>query len=281
MSIIREKIRYIPIPTGTTLFNFLGNTITGVTGLININFGLSAEDGFLGYQQEIDNLTQVVGVDLVNPELDVEERRFKSLNSFLLAPQIKFEFYKVTYQNNFLAAGFTPEDIATQSSNMLNSFFIMDFYDTYDANTQIKIFTTYLTKIGKTPTYIISGYPFGTSQLYYWGIPLWYINAQSSSTVNGYVKFSFYNATDGKIALFYNNANAALTTLEKMYFKAELNLLSKTWKFMTTSILAKQLSTSPTYNQKVNNTVANFNNETQDYPSGNTFNYISGIYYTI
>jgi len=267
MSIIREKIRYMPV-FGT------GHTI-------NVNFGLSAEDGFLGYQQEIDNLTQVVGVDLVNPGVDVEERRFKSLNSFLLAPQIKFEFYKVTYQNNFLAAGFTPEDIATQSSNMLNSFFIMDFYDTYDANTQIKIFTTYLTKIGKTPTYVISGYPFGTSQLYYWGIPLWYINAQSSSTVNGYVKFSFYNATDGKIALFYNNANAALTTLEKMYFKAELNLLSKTWKFMTTSILAKQLSTSPTYNEKVNNTVANFNNETQDYPSGNTFNYISGIYYTI
>jgi len=66
MSIIREKIRYIPV-FGT------GHTI-------NINFGLSAEDGFLGYQQEIDNLTQVVGVDLVNPELDVEERRFKSLN---------------------------------------------------------------------------------------------------------------------------------------------------------------------------------------------------------
>lgn len=262
MSIIRENIKY------------LGSGMT-------LNFTLSSNDSFLGYQQEIDNLTQVVSVDLVNPEVDVEERKFKSLNSFFLAPNLQFQFFNIIFQSNFLAAGFSAEDIATQSSNILNSFFILDFYDTYDVYTQTKIFTTYLTKIGKTPTYIVSGYPFGISQLYYWYIPVWYINAQTGSTVNGYVKFSFYNAIDGKIALFYNNANAALTTPEKMYFKAELNLVSKTWKFMTTSILAKQLTTSQQYNDRVNATVANFNNEEQNYPSGNTFNYIDGRYDTI
>ena len=65
MSIIKETIRLVPI------------NITGLT--TNIKFGLSSDDGFLGYQQEIDNLTQVVSLDIVNPEVDVEERKVKYL----------------------------------------------------------------------------------------------------------------------------------------------------------------------------------------------------------
>ena len=45
MPIIREKIRF---------FN-----ATGIT----LNFGISSNDGFLGYQEEIDNLTQTASDD--------------------------------------------------------------------------------------------------------------------------------------------------------------------------------------------------------------------------
>ena len=258
MSIIREKIRYA------------GNSM-------NIKFNLSLDDKFLGYQQEIDNLTQVVSLDLVNPEIDVEERRFKSFNSLMLTPQLEFQFFSGTYQNSFLAAGFSPANIAEQASNILNSFFIMDFYDTYDVNTQIKIFTIYLTKIGNSPLYDIDV----SNQLYYWYIPVWYLKAQTGSTVTGYAKFTFYNAKSGTTALFYNNDNLACTTPEKMYFKAEINIVNKTWKFTNPSfplILAKQLYTSTQYNQRVNDTITNFNNEVQNYPSGTSFNYLDGKY---
>jgi hypothetical protein len=261
MSIIKEKIKYAG---------------SGMT----INFGLSSNNSFLGYQQEIDNLTQVVSLDLVNPEIDVEERRFKSFNSSMLIPQLEFQFFSGTYQNNFLAAGFTLNNILYNASNILNSFFIMDFYNTYDVNTQIKIFTTYLTKIGIIPLYDINA----TNQLYYWYIPMWYLNAQTGSTITGYAKFTFYNAKTGTIALFYNNDNLAYTTPEKMYFKVEINIPNKTWKFTNPSfplILAKQLYTSTQYNQRVNDTVTNFNNEAQNYPSGQTFNYLDGKYNTV
>ena len=43
MSIIKEKIRLVNIPTGTTIINISGYTpMTGITGIMNINFGLSS-----------------------------------------------------------------------------------------------------------------------------------------------------------------------------------------------------------------------------------------------
>ena len=171
MPIIKEKIKY------------LGDSM-------NIKFNLGSDDNFLGYQQEIDNLTQVVSLDLVNPEIDVEERRFESHNPTEIATQLQFQFFNVIFQPSFYAAGFSNNDITSQSSNMLNSFFILDFYDTYDVNTQTKIFTTYLTKISVTPDYTAPEYNITkTNQLYYWYIPIWYLNTQTGSTATGYVKF--------------------------------------------------------------------------------------------
>jgi hypothetical protein len=274
MSIIKEKIKYLGAD-------------------MNLKFNLGSNDGFLGYQQEIDNLTQVVSLDLVNPELDVEERKFKYIPN--IGPlTLQFNFHLPPGNNflsTFLVVGFNGNEITGNSSNILNSFFIMDFYDTFDVNTQVKIFTTYLTKLismdaygNKTyiPTYTINaGVP---NQLYYWYIPVWYINANlTGTTITGYTKFSFYNAKSGTTALFYNYDNESLSTPEKMYFKTELNLLNKTWKILTPPshanvVIANQLWTSPEYNQKVNDTITNFNNEQQNYPSGSTFVYIDGKY---
>jgi hypothetical protein len=274
MSIIREKIKFL--------------NATGLT----LNFGLSSNDGFLGYQQEIDNLTQTVSNDLINPDVDVEERRFKYIPN--IGPTtLQFNFHYGngnSWLNSFYPAGFTTNDIFGLSQAMLNSFFIMSFYDTYDVNTQTKIFTTYLTKLigsdaygNKTyiPSYIInSGIP---NQLYYWYVPVWYINSQTGTTVTGYTNFTFYNAKSGTTALFYNYDNESLSTSEKMYFKTELNLVNKTWKILTplshnNVVIARQLWTSPSYNTRVDNTVQNFNNEQQNYPSGSTFVYLDGKY---
>ena len=262
MPIIKEQIK------------FIGDNM-------NLKINLSSDDNFLGYQQEIDNLTQVVSVDLINPEIDVEERRYKYANATPLT--LKFQFYNQTannYQADFISAGFTGDEILSSSMNMLNSFFILDFYDTYDPNTQVKILRTYITKIGLSSTYLIG--PTYPNQIYCRYIPVDYIKAHTGATTAiGYTKFSFYNAKDGSISLFYNLSNGSLSTPEKMYFKSQLDFLNKTWRFILTSntATARELTTSPLYNQRVNDTVDNINNEEQNYPQGSAFDFVNGKYF--
>jgi len=248
---------------------------------INLKFTLGANDNFLGHQQEIDNLTTTTKEELINPVVDAEVRRFKyNPNSNLL--NIKFYFGN-NHQTpiSFIEAGFTNTEIITYNTKLLNSFFILDFYDTFDNNTQTKIFSTYLTKVlsglNNTPDYRI--FADTVNQLYNLYVPLSYINAQSSSTVIGYTKFSFFNAKTGVIALFYNNNNAALLTPEKMYFKTELNLNDMTWSFLDiTTAIAYQVSTNSIYARRVNDRINGFENKKLVFPSGNTFNYTDGTY---
>ena len=267
MSIIKENIRF----TGENM---------------NLKIVLNSRDNFIGYQQEIDGLTQLTTTDLINPAIDGETRRFK-YDPDLGNTVLSFYFYSGnTYNVSFLNAGFTQNEINSNSNKLLNSFFILDFYDTFDVNNQTKIFTTYLTKIldniSNSPIYRV--YVEAINQFYYWYIPLSYINTLTGSTGIGYVKFSFYNAKNGNVSLFYNNDNAALTTAEKMFFKVELNLTDKTWKFLTTSfpyLTAYELITSIDYINRINNTFEKFDNKKQEYPTGTTFNYRTGTYLTI
>jgi hypothetical protein len=260
MPIIREKLRSI----GQNL---------------SLRIGFDSNNDLLGYQQEIDNLSEVTTLDLVNPVIDVEERKFK-LNPNVDTSVFSFYFYNGDYNISFINAGFTQNEINARGNTILNSFFILDFYDTYDVNTQTRIFRTYLTKIGNIPQYTIKSST--NNQLYYWYVPVSYIEQFTGSTVTGYTKFTFYNAKTGKITLFYNLDNQTMTTPEKMYFKSKLNLVNKTWELLGTSspyLNAKQLINETQYNNKINNTVTNINNIKQDYPTGDTYSYIDNNYF--
>jgi len=278
MSIIKQQIKYIITPTGTTQVKVSGHTTTGFTGIVNIKFNLSSDDNFLGYQQEIDNLTQGVSDTLINPEIDLEERRFKYV---LHSPAVQFNFFfGSSPTNTFEAAGFTTPELIQQQLNTLNSFFIFELYDSYDVSTQVKVLTTYITKIGLAPQYTLNS----NNQVYYLYVPLPYINAQSGSTTTGYTKISFYNAKTGKVILFYNPTYALDTTPLYMFFPTRLNVVTKTWEFLPTSTAtfsANEIWQNPAYTNKVNATVDNFNNEAQNYPSGQTFNYSTGKYFSV
>jgi hypothetical protein len=281
MSIIREKIRF-------------NNSLVGLSGTtgttMNLKISLSSSDNLIEYQQEIDRLTQFTTLDLVNPVTDGEERRFKLNPNPNADITLIFQFYStiaLAYLNTFLYAGFTANEIINSSLSVLNSFFILDFYDTFDINSQTKIFTTYLTKIlAPTNGIYYSQYIIGTSsnnQFYRWYVPLSYMKAQSGTTVTGYVKLSFFNAKTGKITTFYNADNASLTTPEYLFFKAQLDLVNKTWKFLTASyptITAKEVINNTLFADKVNNTVANKDDLKQNPPSGNTYNYKTNTYFT-
>jgi hypothetical protein len=267
MSIIREQIKYLGVP-------------------VNLKFDLSSSDNFLGYQQEIDNLTQNTGDDLINPAVDLEERRFKYASA-LFPTVLKFNFTQngTTYGNSFINAGFTQLEINSISPNVQNSFFIFEYYDTYDINTQTKILTTYNTKV-VTATNKIPSYTFNsTNQVYCLYVPLDYItkNVDLGITgITGYTKISFYNAKSGRIALFNNLAYTGLSTSLSMFFPTYLNFTNRTWKLILPStnytVTAKQLWLSQAYINKVNDTFTNFTDEAQDYPTGSVFNYVNGKY---
>ena len=137
MSIITEKILLASNPSGTTRIIMNGSTTTGITGTMNINFTLSSRDSFTGYQQEIDNLTEFTSIELVNPEVDVEVRRFKLIPS-VPSVILNFNFYSGSvYGTSYTYAGFMT-DTDQKSTAKQNSFYILDFYDTYNTYTQRK-----------------------------------------------------------------------------------------------------------------------------------------------
>jgi len=178
----------------------------------------------------------------------------------------------LSYDTSFINAGFSQAEIDGNSVTMLNSFFILDFYDTYDINTQVKLFTTYLTKIGNKSQYVINAST--KNQLYDLYIPVSFIESQINNIVNGYAKFTFYNAKNGKTTLFYNQDNISIGTSEKMYFKINLDLINKTWKVIGASspnMNANQLVNSTQYNNRIDNTIINTNNIKQIFPLGNKY----------
>lgn len=272
---------------------------------INLKISLGDNNDTIGSQQEIDNIVEITKQSLINPINDIEVRRF---NYKPIIEPANLQFYFVNsnneYVNNFINAGFTTAEVSSISTRILNSFFILELYDSVDPNTQSRILSTYLTKIlGGTntlPNYSITNA--AKNQFYYLNIPLTFINKQNSSTINVYAKYSFYNAKDGSISLFYNKQNAdnpsLNTTPEKMYFKIELDLINMTWSYITsntyspyggydgdndtiiTNIVAYELSPYSAYVNRINNTVSNFDDKQQNYPSGNTFDNMNGSYLT-
>jgi hypothetical protein len=269
MSIINRKILLKPVSiTGTT------SGVTVVNDYINIKLELGSDDGFLGYQQEIDNLTSFTSTELINPTVDGERRRYKRNPSALTI--LSFLFYNgSTWNSTFEAAGFTLNEYKGNSDNFLNSFFILDLYDTYDTNNQTKIFTAYLTNKGNaTPTYNISA---STNQLYYLYIPESYITGQTGTTT-GYCKCMFYSAKTGKVVTFLNQENASSNKPNRIFFEIELNHGYRTWKYIKspTQMTAKEIINNPAYSDKVNDTVDTVDTLQQNPPSGNTFVTIGG-----
>ena len=258
-----------------------------------LNIPLKIGNSLVDYQQEIDNLNEKAKEDLINQVVDNEVQRF-SYKSGLLPTNLSFYFNNdsTSFYNSFLlyGAGFTIDEIEKRSNNILNSFFIMDFYDSFNSYTQKKIFTTYLTKIidgeksnGRSiPTYNIdSNIP---NQFYHWYVPKTYLDPYLYSgytTIVGYIKFSFYNAKDGKISLFYNKANQSLNTPEKMYFNAYLYLNTMEWQLSTDIPQAYEVYSSNKYVNRVNDRTNTFDNKKQNYPIGNTFQSDDGTYITV
>lgn len=257
---------------------------------INLKINLGVGNNISGYQQEIDKLTENTKVELTNPIVDNEVRRFQYGGSETIYLFFYFTANGTTYNNSFGSTGakFSATQISEHSDKIRNSFYMMDFYDSFDDYTQNRIFTIHQTQIldGETsgstpiPKYKITN----DNQFYSWYVPKTFIDqniATGATTVTAYVKFSFYMARYGKVRLFYNYTNRSLKTPERMYFKVKLNLVNMTWEFDASgNKKAYQVPLSDLYYKKVNDAVENFDNKQQDYPEGNAFDSETGNYIT-
>lgn len=255
-----------------------------------IQFSLGSGIGMFDYQQQIDAINEETKEELVNPIIDHEVRSFSYAFNDVGEMNLIFQFSRngTNYYNNFIEAWFSSLDISNNTNVMRNSFFIWDFYDSPDDNTQSRIFTNYLTKINgeydtgtnnNKPYYKMT--PLIKCQFYKMQIPKSFLDAQTGTTATGYTRFSFYNAKTGGLTLFFNKDNDGFTVIEKPYFKTELNLTNMTWSFiydgtnpsptLPTDATARQYKSTDAYSQKVNDGVENFENEQQEYPDGDVF----------
>ncbi len=258
----------------------------------NIKITLDSSVDLLGYQQEIDNLTNITSNDLINPENDLEVRRYRfDLNSGIVQ-YFNFYFYNEqtnSHETKFEALGYTTNEVKLSNTKLQNSFFIMDYYNTYDSYSQQKIFSGYLTKVIYSNQFTFPVYTSGVdNQLYYWHVPKSYLSTFTGTTVYAYVKFSFYDARTGVIRLFYNKDHENYTSPLKQYFRVKLDLAARTWYFLLpygrNTINAYEMHTAIKYGDRINNTVSNVCALSQSYPknacgcTANVFNPSSGTY---
>ena len=252
---------------------------------LNINFQLNSKNDII--INSLNNLVENVGNSLINPIIDEEVCRFKKSN--VGGSQI-FYFYfkgKTSHYNEF---PFENKVLKNKTKFIQNSFFIFDFYDSFNSNTQNKIFRTYFTKFidyanDNKPKYIITTTK--DTQLSFFDVPISYINKQEKNEFGCFLKLSFYNAETGILSLFYNyakyNNQLINNTEEIMYFDVIFNKKEKTWYFkpqppILSEFKAYELPKSQ-YVDKINNTFNKTNYIQQKYPEGgNKFNPNTGTY---
>lgn len=252
MSIIQQKI-------------YLSKNASGAT----ISFPLSAGINISGYQQEIDGITEQTKQELINPIEDFEITRFRYSNGS--GNRLSFNFLNssnTSRNTTYTNAGFTSAEISEPADVFRNSFFILNFYDTYSSNTQTRLFTNYQTKLGSTPLFQLDDNE--SYEMCYANVPNWFLETENSTFIVAYLKLSFYNAKDGKLQLFFNQSINNINDPKNLYFTVYFYPQTKTWRF-TRDETASEVNPTYAYVQRNNDTFQNFENKKQTYPTGNVF----------
>lgn len=264
MSIVREKILY----DNQDKF---------------IKISLSNKTRFTGYQQEIDKITNETKNSLINPIIDEEVTLLKFAGS-----SVGMNFYfNSTTSYSYEDIGFTEFELINKDKSFLNSFFIFDMYDSFDVNTQSRIFRNYLTKLYDDaltsnipkPAYLFDAdKPFQLNDCY---IPNAFLKGKTG-LIDMYVKFSFFNAKNGILYPFYNPKITDEYSPERMYFKARLDIEDREWRLLLgLQNKAYNLPLSSEYVNKVNESIDKLKLLKQKFPTGNSFDVNNADYFTV
>lgn len=202
---------------------FFGN----VSGrAITIPFSEQTKDN--GYEDLINKLYIEEKDNNVNVPIDNEKIKFNSASGGtenLTNTQIKFNFYNTetnTFQDSYLAAGFTQEEIDERRNNVLNSFYRIDFYDSPNQREQNFLFSEFLNIDNPTTT----TFPF--RRVFYQKEDKKF--TEENTFVNLYFEVVFFDAKSGVVRNLINTP--ASTTLTLSQYNANPN-----WRFCKIKVL--------------------------------------------
>lgn len=203
--------------------------------------------------------------------IDLEINKFTLINTLNLT----FRFFNGNvYNNNFISAGFTEDEINLSNKAYRYSYFLIQVYNTFDSKNQILLHTGYI-PIYLFPNKTISTYNINSNELNKEFNNLYISNIHN--IINNeelFVKFSFFNAKTGRIQLFYNQSSP-LNTEERVYYKIIVNNTNKTYYYLNNNIIASQF-----LNEEFLNRINDRNkteNKSPIFTQGNLFN-IDGDY---
>jgi len=255
-----------------TQFKFLNNGLDK-----SINIPLSYNISTVGEQDALDSYINKATNDSINESNDIEKFKFKNYDNI----NISFNYSGITsYITNYTAIGFINDDIIFNRTSYKNSFYIIDLYDSFNANTQNKITTNYFTILGNDTNSIYNISIAANKQLSLLYIPINIINSITGNTINYYIRYSFFNAKLGKLHLFYNNENVNMPTDEKYYYKVNINISNRSFNFVTNIANITPLEVvNNNYIDKFNRSLDILPQKQQNFPSGNTFNYLTQTYF--
>ena len=265
---------------------------------INIKINIGGINDLLGIDEEIDNFSVETQKKSINPVSDNEVKTFKhgKTADFIM------EFYSLTvsppyyWSNIFTHAGFSDSEIINYDLSLRNSFFILDFFDTYITNERIKIFTKYYTKIADIgEPYDITQHEkivqiTNNHQLNHIQIPHNFLSNFTEDEITIYMRVLFYNGKTGNLIPFYNiqyfnesENKFTINTEKRMFFTVKLDQNNLHWwvenQDMTNHIHGREFYVDNSeYLEKLNKTNKNIKTIKPGYPIKQYFKYEDGTY---
>lgn len=239
-------------------------------------------NNLLGYDDDMETLVSNETDNSINNETDLEVRRFKSAISTNF--EMWFHFWNgLSYvfpnsQTSLAPLDFAANGLTSSSSEVRNSFFIIQIFDSFDEDIQKKLhtgyfngydFTTRAGSSGLSTNYVVDN----DSEF----LSLYIQNSffeGMSGLVTLYAKFFFYSAQSSKFYPFSNIQSP--TTVQSIYIPITFNLNTYTYTYPTNLIDFYEI-TNPAYATLINDTVDSLPVQQTKYPSGNTFT-SDGIY---
>jgi len=244
-----------------------------------LSFNLTNKFETTGRENDINNFSQSQLESSINLTLDYENIIFNSTNGNL---PLDFNFYDgSTFTDIYNGANvFTLQDILTNSNGYVNSFYRVEIYDTYYSATQKLLntlyFSTFLNKRDKINTFITTpainqGLFDNIKNIDLIYIPKYFLNMQTGSSVNIYLKGYFFNAAKGITTNFKSNSGS--TGLEnETYCSLQLDLVNYNYSYSNLTFNEIINASAYTANKQiVNNMVLS-----QPLPNGDTIFIISG-----
>jgi len=239
---------------------------------------------FVDYSEDNTDLLTSSKEENVNPFDDGEKKMFRPIEGDYT---FTFNFLDNNYWNRYTFTKFDlTEDILNLSESFINSFYVVQVYDTFNSKNQILLSTGYynvfnFAKIANQTNNNISTHIINSSsealQIY---LPLDYINSFTGNTFDIYIRYFFYNAKSGAFIPFYNKGATNLpspttpTILVNnetdIYLKVNVNKSTRKYDLSAMSLYFNQFN-NPEYNNLINSTVESIPLEKPTYPSGTSF----------